>query len=193
RDHRARPRDGPRQDRRDDLQPAARRAGADRLSPDDRGADSPPRGRALSGLRPFALHRPSTLAEAAEVLAREGSHAALYAGGTELLLILKEGLLRVQSLIDVKGIRGLSEIHADDGHVIVGATTTHRAVERSEIVQARCPLIARVARHVANIRVRSVGTVGGNLAFADPHSDLATVFLTFDAVVRLVSRAGERE
>jgi aerobic carbon-monoxide dehydrogenase medium subunit len=49
-----------------------------------------------------------------------------------------------------------------------------------------------VARHVANIRVRAVGTVGGNLAFADPHSDLATLFLTFDAVLRLASRGGER-
>jgi carbon-monoxide dehydrogenase medium subunit len=50
-----------------------------------------------------------------------------------------------------------------------------------------------VARHVANVRVRSVGTVGGNLAFADPHSDLATAFLLFDATVRLATRAGERE
>ena len=98
----------------------------------------------------------------------------------------------MQSLIDVKRIPGLSEIHADDGRVTIGATATHRAVERSGIVHARCPLVARVARHVANIRVRSVGTVGGNLAFADPHSDLATVFLIFDAVVRLVSREGER-
>ena len=60
-------------------------------------------------------------------------------------------------------------------------------------MRARCPLVAGVARHVANIRVRNVGTVGGNLAFADPHSDLATLFLAFDGVVRLESRAGERE
>jgi carbon-monoxide dehydrogenase medium subunit len=87
----------------------------------------------------------------------------------------------------------LSEIRADDGHLTIGATATHRAVEGSAVVRERCPLVAGVARHVANIRVRSVGTVGGNLAFADPHSDLATLFLAFDAVVRLGSRRGERE
>jgi carbon-monoxide dehydrogenase medium subunit len=117
----------------------------------------------------------------------------VYAGGTELLLVLKEGLLRVQHLVDVKRIPGLAEIRADNGHVTIGATATHRAVERSEVVRARCPLVSGVARHVANIRVRTVGTVGGNLAFADPHSDLATLFLAFDAVVRLASRDGERE
>jgi aerobic carbon-monoxide dehydrogenase medium subunit len=66
-------------------------------------------------------------------------------------------------------------------------------VERSEAVRAHAPLVAGVARHVANVRVRSVGTVGGNLAFADPHSDLATLFLVFDARVVLWSLAGERE
>jgi carbon-monoxide dehydrogenase medium subunit len=110
-----------------------------------------------------------------------------------VLLIMKEGLLRVTSLVDVKRVPGLADIRAENGHLSIGATATHRAVERAEAVHARCPLVARVARHVANIRVRSVGTVGGNLAFADPHSDLATAFLAFDAVVRLASRAGARE
>jgi aerobic carbon-monoxide dehydrogenase medium subunit len=144
-------------------------------------------------LRPFALHRPATVAEASEILAQQGRDAAFYAGGTELLLILKEGLLRVKSLVDVKRLPGLADIRSDNGHLLIGATATHRAVEYSPEVHARCPLIARVARHVANVRVRSVGTVGGNLAFADPHSDLATAFLLFDATVRLTARAGERE
>ena len=144
-------------------------------------------------LRPFALYQVSTVGEAADVLAREGHDAVLYAGGTEILLVLKEGLLRVKSLVDVKRIPGLSAIRADDGHVTIGATATHRAVEGSGVIRARCPLVAGVAGHVANIRVRSVGTVGGNLAFADPHSDLATLFLAFDGVVRLGSRTGERE
>ena len=144
-------------------------------------------------LRPFALYQASTVGEASEALAREGGDAVVYAGGTEILLVLKQGLLRVGSLVDVKRIPGLSEIRADAGRLSIGATATHRAVEGSALVRERCPLVAGVARHVANIRVRSVGTVGGNLAFADPHSDLATLFLAFDAVVRLGSRTGERE
>jgi carbon-monoxide dehydrogenase medium subunit len=143
-------------------------------------------------LRPFALHRPTSVAEASELLAGAGADASLYAGGTEVLLVMKEGLLRVGNLIDVKRVPGLAAIAADNGHLSIGATATHRAVERDPTVRARCPLVAGVARHVANVRVRSVGTVGGNLAFADPHSDLATLFLAFDASVLLASRRGER-
>jgi carbon-monoxide dehydrogenase medium subunit len=144
-------------------------------------------------LRPFALYQASTVGEASDVLAREDGDAVLYAGGTEILLVLKEGLLRAGSLVDVKRIPGLADIHGDDGRLTIGATATHRALERSAVVRERCPLVAGVARHVANIRVRSVGTVGGNLAFADPHSDLATLFLAFDALVRLGARRGERD
>ena len=144
-------------------------------------------------LRPFGLHRPATLTEVADLLAEHGDDAALYAGGTEILLLLKEGLARVGSLIDVKRVPGLDGIVADNGALVIGATARHRTVERSALVHARCPLLAGVARHVANVRVRHVGTVGGNLAFADPHSDLATVFLAFDGSVRLWSRGGARD
>ena len=142
-------------------------------------------------LRPFALHRPATVADACAILAAEGRDAAVYAGGTELLLVLKEGLARVKSLVDVKHLPGLADIRADNGHLVLGAAATHRAVEQAAAVHARCPLVARVAHHVANVRVRNVGTVGGNLAFADPHSDLATAFLLFDATVRLAGRGGD--
>lgn len=147
----------------------------------------------MSALRPFALYQPATLAEAAGVLASEGPDAALYAGGTELLIMLKAGLVRPKALVDLKRIPSLADIASENGRVRVGATATHRSVEAHAAIQARCPLVGRVARHVANVRVRSVGTVGGNLAFADPHSDLATAFLIFDAVVRLVSPAATRE
>ena len=144
-------------------------------------------------LRPFGLYQPSTVAEASELLAREGRDTSLYAGGTEVLLILKEGLLRVQSLIDVKRLPGLRDIRSENGHVVIGATATHRAVESAPAIHERCPMVAGVARHVANIRVRNVGTVGGNLAFADPHSDLATLLLVFNAVVRLEAQGRRRE
>ncbi len=144
-------------------------------------------------LRPFALHRPRSLDEAAELLAEHRGEAALYAGGTELLLLLKEGLLRVGNLIDLKRVPGLGDITAEDGHVVIGAIARHRTVERSPVLRAACPIVAAVAQHVANVRVRTVGTVGGNLAFADPHSDLATLFLALDGSVRLWRQGRERE
>jgi len=143
-------------------------------------------------LRPFELHRPRTAEDACALLARLGEDAAPYAGGTELLLLMKLGLLRPRHLVDVKRLPGFDAI-ADGGRVTLGAAVTHRAVERSALVSERCALVAAVARHVANVRVRNVGTVGGNLAFADPHSDLATLFLTLDALVALVSPRGRRE
>jgi aerobic carbon-monoxide dehydrogenase medium subunit len=145
-------------------------------------------------LRPFALHRPAGAEEACALLGRFGDEAAVYAGGTELLLLMKVGLLRPRHLVDVKRIAGLDAIAdgPDPADLTIGATVTHRALERSSLVRARCPLLADVARHVANVRVRNVGTVGGNLAFADPHSDLATLLLALDAGVELLSPRGRR-
>ena len=144
-------------------------------------------------IRPFDLRRPSALGEVGALLGEYGDAAALYAGGTELLLLMKEGFVRPRVLVDVKRVPGLAGVTAAAGGIEIGATASHRSVERSEAVRAHAPLVAGVARHVANVRVRSVGTVGGNLAFADPHSDLATLFLVFDARVVLWSLAGERE
>jgi carbon-monoxide dehydrogenase medium subunit len=143
-------------------------------------------------IQPFELHRPATLAEAAGLLA-ERPEAALYAGGTELLLLMKARLVRPADLIDVKHIPDLGGLAPDGDGLTIGATVTHRTLERADLVRARWPLVAGVAAHVANVRVRNVGTVGGNLAFADPHSDLATLFLLFDATVQLVAAAGSRE
>jgi aerobic carbon-monoxide dehydrogenase medium subunit len=143
-------------------------------------------------LRAFELHRPATVAEASTLLAAR-PEAALYAGGTELLLLMKAGLVRPADVIDLKRIPDLGGVVDGDGALAIGATVTHRALERSALVRARWPLVAGVAAHVANVRVRNVGTVGGNLAFADPHSDLTTLFLLFEATVGLASAAGARE
>ena len=143
-------------------------------------------------LRPFELHCPATVAEASAMLTARPD-ALLYAGGTELLLLMKAGLLRPADVIDLKRITSLGGLVTHDDALAIGATVTHRTLERSPLVRARWPLVAGVAAHVANVRVRNVGTVGGNLAFADPHSDLATLFLVFDATVGLASAAGSRE
>ncbi len=146
----------------------------------------------MSVLRPFALHRPDTLDEAVDLLGEHGGEAMLYAGGTEVLILLKAGLVRPRCLIDLKRVRGLDVIEDAGGSLVIGATASHRDVERSPAIRRRCALVADMACHVANVRVRNVGTVGGNLAFADVHSDLATVFLVFDGVVDLRARRATR-
>jgi carbon-monoxide dehydrogenase medium subunit len=147
----------------------------------------------MTRLAPFQLHQPESVAEAVRLLGELGDEAMVYAGGTELLLLLKLGLTSVSDLVDLKRIPGLDTVSVGaDGVLRIGATATHRRIERSPIVVAGWPLLAFVEGRIANIRVRSAGTLGGNLCFADPHSDPATLLLTFDARVVLGTGASER-
>lgn len=144
----------------------------------------------MTRLAPFRLHRPGSVAEATGLLRELGDGSAVYAGGTELLLLLKLGLASVSDLVDLKRVPGLDAISVDaDGTLSIGATATHRRIERSPIVAAGWPLLAWVEGRIANVRVRTMGTLGGNLCFADPHSDPATVLLVAQA--RVAIGAGE--
>jgi aerobic carbon-monoxide dehydrogenase medium subunit len=134
-------------------------------------------------LPPFQLHRPRSVEEATQLLEQHGDDAALYCGGTELLLLLKLGFASFGQLVDLKGIEELRGVRADDGALVIGAAVTHRSVERDPLVLERLPVLAAMERGVANIRVRNVGTLGGNLCFSDPHSDPATFLLALDAEV----------
>ncbi len=140
-------------------------------------------------LPPFDLHRPQSLEEATELADRYGEDAAYYCGGTELLLLLKLGFAAFGHLVDLKAIEELSGIRAENGQLVVGAAVTHRELERSVLVRERLPALAAMERSVANLRVREVGTLGGNLCFSDPHSDPATFLLALDA--ELECRRGE--
>lgn len=144
-------------------------------------------------LHPFRLHEPTTAEEASRLLCDLGEDAAVYAGGTELLLAMKQGLLRYAHLVNIKPL-GLSGITYDEaaGLLRIGATATHRSVEHSAVVHSRVPMIAEMEAHVANVRVRATGTVGGNLCFAEPHSDVATVLLLYNATVRIHGTSGPR-
>ena len=142
----------------------------------------------------FALARPRSLAEAFDAFDATGGDAAWLAGGTELLQVMKMGLAQFGTLIDVKAIADLRGLdRTADGPVRIGALTTHRELERSQLIAEELPGLAALEARVANVRVRNTGTIGGNLAFAEPHSDPATFFLACDARVRLVSARGERE
>lgn len=132
-------------------------------------------------LPPFDLHRVSSLEEAQELLLHYGDDAAVICGGTELLLLLKLGFAAYGHLVDIRRIDELGGIRADNGSLVIGATSTHREIERSALILERLPALAAMERRVANIRVRNAGTLGGNLCFSDPHSDPATFLLALDA------------
>lgn len=144
-------------------------------------------------LRRFRLEEPGSVREVSELLGRFGESAKIYAGGTELLLAMKEGLIQYERLIDVKGVKGLNEVKSDNGAISIGALCTHRQLESSSVLQQKLPALVKLEQNVANVRVREVGTMGGNLCFAEPHADPGTLLMALGAKMVAEKASGKRE
>ncbi len=142
--------------------------------------------------RPFEYLRPRTLEAALDALAAGGERATAYAGGTELLLVLKLRLADYDCLVDLKRIPELRAITTGDDTLRIGALATHREISRHPEVCARAPALAALCGEIANPRVRASGTIGGNLCFAEPSADPPTVLAALDATLHLASRRGRR-
>ncbi len=141
----------------------------------------------------FRLHRPERLADALGLLAEHGDDASPYAGGTELLIAMKARVLSYKHIVDLKGIaalRGVSQ--RKDGGLSIGALSTHHELANHALVRARLPAYAALSGNVANIRVRSSGTLGGNLCFAEPHADPPAMLCALGAELVLASPGVER-
>lgn len=137
----------------------------------------------------FTHARPRTLEEALALLDDESMP---YHGGTELLAVMRMGLVRPGRLVDLKSVDELHGVTRTGDDIVIGAGSTHRDLATDPTIQAAAPLLAEVAPQIGNVRVRASGTVGGNLCFAEPRSDLATALLALQAEVVLRSRDGER-
>lgn len=96
-------------------------------------------------------------------------------------------------MINIKLIPELDQTSMRDGVLHIGAATTHRTLEQSPLVRAHFPTLAAVEANVANVRVREVGTLGGNLCFAEPHADPGTLLQVYDATVQLDRDGGSRQ
>ena len=143
-------------------------------------------------LAPFQMHEPKTVAEASALLTRHGDEAAIYAGGTELLVVMKERISHFPHLVNIKTIPDLDRIHLDGDELVIGALATHRMIANSALVDAAFLVLAELERQIANVRVRNAGTIGGNLCFAEPHSDPATLLIALRAHFVLESGTGTR-
>jgi carbon-monoxide dehydrogenase medium subunit len=147
----------------------------------------------MTPLRRFEIHQPSSATEASQMLVEFGEDGSAYAGGTELLLAMRHGVLRYGHLVDVKVLPGFDSIQLRDNWIEIGAGATHRTIEKSALICERVRVLADLESKVANVRVRASGTIGGNLCFAEPHSDPATLLLSLDAVVTAAGPSGTRE
>ena len=129
------------------------------------------------------------------MLEHYGDKAAIYAGGTELLLIMKEGLVHYPHLVNIKTIPRLDLIRLAPNAqtLLIGALATHRHLEQDPMVNQHAAMLSESSAQVGNLRVRTTGTIGGNLCFAEPHSDPATVLLAYGATLELSGVNGVRK
>ena len=140
----------------------------------------------------FEYFAPRALDEALTLLAGHGDRAKLLAGGQSLIPLLNFRLAHPEALIDINRIPELAGIRADDGGVAMGALTRQHAVERSEAVRTRVPIVAEACRLIGHLPIRHRGTIGGNLAHADPASELPAVMLALEAQLTVASTKGTR-
>ena len=136
---------------------------------------------------------PTTVAEAVSALAEHGDTARPLAGGTALSVLMKQRLVSPDVLVSLDRIPELVGITVDGETLRIGAMTSQRTVERSEIVQGLVPVLAEAYKRVATVRLRNQATVGGGLAHADPAQDPPATLLVLDARVVLAGPKGERE
>ncbi|MGI9332723.1 MAG: FAD binding domain-containing protein [Gammaproteobacteria bacterium] len=141
---------------------------------------------------PFRYVRAQALEGALSVLASEGDEAKLLAGGQSLIAMMNLRLVKPQTLVDINGLSELDYIRTDNGKLSVGAMTRLAAAERSPELAQACPLMTEALRYVAHKPIRNRGTVGGNLAHADPSSELPAVALALDAEFVVRNNGSER-
>jgi len=144
-------------------------------------------------VRNFDYLEPATVAEACALLKQHAGEAKVFAGGSHLTILMKQGLYQPKALVNIKKISELKGITYDtkDG-LSIGALVTHREIETASLIQEKFPVLSEAEKEVANIRVRNMGTVGGNLASGEPLTDLSQIFIALDGKARITGLNGRR-
>jgi carbon-monoxide dehydrogenase medium subunit len=140
---------------------------------------------------PFDYYRASSVDEARKLL-KQHSGAKVLAGGHSLVPLLKMRLAQPSALIDVGRIAALTGIAAGGASIRIGALTTHAEIVASTALRSACPILGEAAGMIGDTQVRNCGTIGGNIAHADPASDLPTVLIALDAKIHIAGASGER-
>ncbi len=141
---------------------------------------------------PFAYYDPTKKEEALALLGEMGEDAKVMAGGQSLMPMLNMRLARPAAIIDVNRVSELAYLNETQDGLLIGALTRQRAVERSEVVRQRAPLLAEAILSIGHPPIRARGTIGGSLAHADPAAELPAVLLALDGWVQASSSRGTR-
>ena len=144
-------------------------------------------------MRDFDFLQPSTVREASRMLADLGDECRVMAGGTALMLVMRQRMLNPSHIISVQDIPELQGIGWDaTSGLRIGALSRHTDIAQSELVRQHHPMLAQMAAQVANPQVRNQGTIGGNLCYGDPSTDPPGALMALGAQVLLASARGER-
>jgi carbon-monoxide dehydrogenase medium subunit len=144
-------------------------------------------------VRAFAYERPIFLDDAVALLVEHGSEARVLAGGTDLLIRLRDGTVQPRTVVDVKRIAELdSDIRAVDGHLRIGALTTMTTIADDPRVRRDYAALAEAASVVGSVQIRNRATLAGNLCNASPAADTAPALLVYGAAVIVAGPSGTR-
>ncbi len=144
-------------------------------------------------MKDFEYFSASSLQEACSLISQYKDVGKVLAGGQSLITLLRQKLISPTCLIDIKGLKDLDYIKFDNSTGLkMGALTTHRAIEKSQLIQDKYPVLSEMEKSVASVQTRNWGTIGGNLCSADPIGDPAPSLIALGAKLKLVKAQGER-
>jgi CO/xanthine dehydrogenase FAD-binding subunit len=143
-------------------------------------------------VNPFEYLMPNSMDEAISLLVSHGERARFIAGGTDVIVKIKEGKITPQYLVSLRRIQELDHITYKEGELRIGALVTHRMLELSPIIRKEFPILVDAVTHIGSVQIRNVATIGGNVVNAVPSADGAIPLITLGAQVRLRGPKGER-
>ncbi len=141
----------------------------------------------------FNYHQATSLKETLSLLEKCRDDYKIICGGQSLLILMRQGLVAPENLIDIKRVKEMSYIDYDPKNGLkIGAATTHREIEKSPLIKKYFPVLAEMEKNLASIQTRNWGTIGGNLAHGDPAGDPGPILIASNATVKLASLERER-
>jgi len=144
-------------------------------------------------MKDFEYFAPKKVEECLSLLSQYKEEAKIIAGGQSMLVVMRQGLLAPEYLVDIKGISALDYMtYAEREGLRMGALTTHRAIEKSPVIQRHFSVLSEMEKNLATIQTRNWGTIGGNLCHGDPAGDPAVVLIALNAKLKLIRQGQER-
>lgn len=136
---------------------------------------------------------PTSIQEAISLHERYGEKSSYIAGGTDVMVKIKQKKIRPEALISLRGLKGLDYITYEKGELRIGSMVTHRMLEISPIIRGQFPILIDAVENIGSVQIRNVATIGGNIVNAVPSADGAIPLLTLGATVRTIGPEGERK